>query len=356
MTKAVYVLVALAVAALALSACDLPFGIGTPTTRALEGGVEASLDSSGSFEITGSYTQVQAPPPAPLVSGARVTPPQAGAAWSIDLQVARSIDVPVSPQLAAEHLLLSTAGVKLEAIVLPTSAYFRGQDFLAEFLGGDPQSSQLLKAAGNAWWKGPGGLVPRLPDLTGGTAFRAAFLGSAVTSRRDHVTVDGLDTVELSGPRADVYIYSSPPYQLVRLVMHRGVTIDGIAGGDLHYSNFGKDFGIVVPSDVIDFSNLSTLPPIYTVVSVDTSRCMSPCVVSAVLKNLGGPTGAQAPSTVTFTLTDSATGATAGSCQATVTPDVGYNATTTVACTIALSGSPPNAATVTATPSNPGRG
>lgn len=346
MTKAFYVLVA--VAALAFSACDLPFGIGTPTTRALEGGVEDSLSSSSNFEITGSYTQVQAAPPAPRVSGARVTTPQAGAPWSIDLQV--------SARPAAEHLLLSTAGVKLEAIVLSGSAYFRGQDFLAEFLGGDPQSSQLLKAAGNAWWKGPSGLVPRLPDLTGGIAFRAAFLGSAVTSRKDHVAVDGVDTVELSGPRADVYIYSSPPNQLVRLVMHRGVTVDGIAGGDLHFSNFGKDFDIAVPSDVIDFSNLSTLPPIYTVVSVDTSRCTSPCVVSAVLKNLGGPTGAQAPSTVTFTLTDSATGAVAGSCQATVTPDVGYNATTTVSCTIALGGSPPNAAIVTATPSNPGRG
>ena len=354
MTRALYVLVV--VAALAFSACDLPFGVGTPTTRALEAGAEASLAGSSSFEIKGSYTQVQAAPPAPLVSGARVTPPQAGATWSIDLQVARSIDQLASEQPSSEHLLLSTSGVKLEAIVLSGSAYFRGQDFLAEFLGGDPQSSQLLKAAGNAWWKGPSGLVPRLPDLTGGKAFRAAFLGSAVTSRKDHVSVDGVDTVELSGPRADVYIDSSPPNQLVRLVMHRGVTVDGIAGGDLHFSNFGKDFGIAVPSDVIDFSNLSTLPPIYTVVSVDTSGCASPCVVSAVLKNLGGPTGAQAPSTVTFTLTDSATGAAAGSCQATVTPDVGYNATTTVACTIALSGAPPNAATVTATPFNPGRG
>lgn len=346
MTKAVYVLVA--VAALALSACDLPFGIGTPTTRSLESGVEDSLNSSSSFEINGRYRQVEVAPAAPLVSGARVAPPEAGAAWSIDLQM--------SAQPAAEHLVLSTAGVKLEAIVLPANAYFRGQDFLAEFLGGDPQSSQLAKAAGNAWWKGPNGLVPRLPDLTNGTAFRAAFLGSAATTRTEHVSVDGVDTVELSGKRADVYIASAPPFELVRLVMQRHVTVDGIGEADLHYSNFGKDFGIAVPSDVINFSNLSTLPPIYTVVSVDTSHCTSPCVVSALLKNLGGPTGASAPSTVTFTLTDSATGAVAGSCQATVTPDVGYGATTNVSCTIALSGSPPNAAIVTATPNNPGRG
>jgi len=340
--------VLLAAAVLALSACDLPFGVGTPTTRALESGVENSLNSWSSFEITGFYTQVQTAPPAPLVSGARVTPPQAGARWTIDLQVNR--------QPAAQHMLLTTSGVKLEAIVLATGAYFRGQDFLAQFLGGDPQSSQLVKAAGNAWWRGPSGLVPHLPDLTGGTAFRAAFLGSAVTSRQDHVSVDGVDAVELSGPRADVFVDSAAPYDLVRLVMKPRVTVDGIAGADLHYAGYGKDFGLATPANVIDFSNLSTLPPIYTVVSVDTSRCTSPCVVSAVLKNLGGPTGAQAPSTVTFTLTDSATGAAAGSCQATVTPDVGYNATTTVSCTIALNGPPPNAATVTATPANPGRG
>src|SRR5215831_1347386 len=108
MSKAWSVLLAAAV--LALSACDLPFGVGTPTTRALEGGVEDSLNSSSSFEVTGFYTQVQTPPPAPLVSGARVTPPQAGARWTIDLHV--------NSGLAAQHMLLTTTGVKLEAIVL----------------------------------------------------------------------------------------------------------------------------------------------------------------------------------------------------------------------------------------------
>lgn len=347
MTKAVYALVA--VAALAVTAaCDLPFGVGTPTTRSLESGVEASLNSSSGFEITGFYTQVQQAPPAPFVSGARITPPQSGSRWSIDLQLSRPS--------GSQHMLLSTTGVKLEAIVMPSLAFFRGQAFLAQFLGGDPQSSQLAKAAGNAWWTGPNTLVPRLPDLTGGTAFRAAFLGSAVRSRADHLSVDGVDAVLLSGPRADVYIASSPPNQLLRVVIHPRVTVDGIGESDLHYINYGKAFSITYPTDVIDFSNLSTLPPIYTVVSVDTTHCTSPCVVSALLKNLGGPTGASAPSTVTFTLTDSATGAVAGSCQAIVTPDVGYNATTSVSCTIALSGAPPNAATVTATPSNPGRG
>src|SRR5207245_1077486 len=93
------------------------------------------------------------------------------------------------------------------------------------------------------------------------------------------------------------------PNRLLVVQMKKGVVIDGISDGLFKYSNFGKDFGIAVPTDVIDFSNLSSLPPIYTVVSVDASRCASPCVVSAVLKNLGGLSGARAHSTVTFTMT-----------------------------------------------------
>lgn len=338
--------VLLAAAALALSACDLPFGIGTPTTRALESGAAASLEST-SFEIAGFYTQTQVAPPPPVVSGARIEPPPVGSGWTIQLQISRP---------GSLHMIAKSDTVDVEVIALGTRAYFRGQSFLAQHLGGSPESQNLVKAAGDAWWTGPAGLVPQLPDLTTGAAFRTTFLGPAVSTRKDHVLIDGVDTVELSGARADVYIASAPPYQLVHLVTNRRVNIDGIGMSNLHYFNYGKEFDIKAPADVIDFSNLSTLPPIYTVVSVDTSRCTSPCIVSALLKNLGGPTGAQAPSTVAFTLTDSATGAVAGSCQATVTPDVGYNATTTVSCTIPLSGAPPNAAVVTATPTNPGRG
>jgi hypothetical protein len=105
-----------------------------------------------------------------------------------------------------------------------------------------------------------------------------------------------------------------------------------------------------------DFSNLSTLPPVYTVVSVDTSGCTSPCAISALLKNLGGMSGARAPSVVTFTVTDPASGRVAGACKVQVAPDVGYNSTTTAGCTIAdLNTQQLNAATVTAAVDNPGR-
>ena len=55
-------------------------------------------------------------------------------------------------------------------------------------------------------------------------------------------------------------------------------------------------------------------------------------------------------------MTDIATKAIVGTCQAPVVPDVGYNTTKTVTCTItASSGQQTNTALVTAVPTNPGR-
>jgi hypothetical protein len=54
-------------------------------------------------------------------------------------------------------------------------------------------------------------------------------------------------------------------------------------------------------------------------------------------------------------MTDSATGKVLGSCQARVQPDVGYNSTTTVGCTMGgVNGQQVSAAIVTAAADNPG--
>ena len=337
-------LVAGAAVLAALSSCDLPFDLGQPTTRALETGAADGLTTAQSFEIIGTYTGPGAV--LPVASGARTSAPSPATTWTIDLQLARP---------DTEHIVVSADNVKLEAIILSSGAYYRGHDFLAQHMGTDPLSQNLVKAAGDSWWKGSSTIVPRLPDFTGGVSFRTTFLGTAVTQRTDHVSVDGVDAVELSGPRADVYIAASSPYRVLRVHLKNGVVVDGISAGDLRYSNFDKDFGIVAPTDVIDFSNLSTLTPIYTVVSVDTSGCGSPCVVSASLKNLGGLRPAKGTSIITFTMTDAATGHALGSCHAPVHPDVGYNSTTSVSCTIGGLSGAPNAAIVTATADNPGQ-
>ena len=318
----------------ALSACQAPFGLGEPSTRALEDGAVASLVAANNVEIIGSYSE-------------------SSDKWSIDLQMLRP---------ATQHVVVSKADLKLEAIIVKDPAsnsnayvgYFRGNQFLSQHMGTDSNSRNLVKAAGNAWWKGSASDVPRLVSLTDGTGFRTTFLGTAVAQRFDHVTVDGVEAVNLSGPRADVFVAATAPHRLLRVHTKQGAAVDGISDADLRFS-FAGNFHIVAPTDVIDFSNLSTLPPIYTVLSVDASGCITPCVVSALLKNLGGKVGARAPSTITFTMTDSASKKTIGSCQVPVQPDVGYNATTRVTCTITLaSGQQANAALITATPDNPG--
>ncbi len=314
---------AFAATLVAVSACD-PFGL--PATRAMENGVATALTSARSLEIAGAYSA-------------------SGTSWTVDLQVVRP---------NTRHLVVTSHDQTVEAVIAGPDAYFRGQQFLAGRLAGNPLAPTLVNAAGNSWWKDTASLVPNMPDFTDGNAFRSTFLGTAVTSRTDHQSVDGIDAVELSGARADVFIASTPPYHPLRVHLKKGASVDGITDADLRFSSFDRDFQIAIPSNVIDFSNFSTLPPIYTVVSVDTSGCGSPCVVSAKLKNLGGTASALTPSTIKFTMTDPASGQTLGSCRATVQPDVGYNSTTTVSCTLDAAAS--SAAVVTATADNPGRG
>lgn len=313
----------------ALSGCDLPVGLDLPTTRSLETGATGTLTAADSFEITGTYSE-------------------GSNQWSIDLQLTRP---------DSEYVTVTTPDLKLEATILGNNTYFRGQQFLSAHMGSDVVSRSFVKAAGNGWWKGSAGHVPQLTDLTDGSVFRSTFLGQTVTQRTDHVSVDGVDAVDLAGARGEVFITAQAPYQVLRLRLKHGVMVDGIRDADLRFVNYNHDFQISAPANVIDFSNLTTLPPIYTVVSVDTSGCGSPCVVSALLKNLGGLVGARAPSTIAFAITDTASRQVLGSCQARVVPDVAYNATTTVTCSIDnVTAQSSNAATVTATPDNPGRG
>src|SRR5580700_3544788 len=166
-----------AVALIALAACDLPFALGQPTIRALNSGAGDSLDAARSFRISGSYTE-------------------SSISWTIDLELARP---------NTDH-----------------GSYFRGRQFLASNLGSDPASQSLLQAAGDAWWTGLAAQGPVFPDFTKGAGFRATFLGTAVTSRTDHVSVGGVPAVELSGPRANVYLGEAPPYRVLRVHMYPG--------------------------------------------------------------------------------------------------------------------------------------
>src|SRR6266571_5194296 len=102
------------------AACDLPFGLGLASTRALEDGAASALNDAGSFEISGTYLE-------------------SDVSWTIDLQLAR-------PE--SEHLVVSegSGGQKLEAVLLGKDGYFRGRDLLAQHLGTDPVSQGLISA------------------------------------------------------------------------------------------------------------------------------------------------------------------------------------------------------------------
>ena len=330
MFKALGKLVVGAAVLVALAACDLPFGLSQPSVRALNSGAAASLDAAKSFRLAGSYSE-------------------SGNAWKVDLELARP---------ATAHVTLSGPNDDLEAIIITDQgAYFRGQKFLSNHMGSDPLSRSLVQATGNSWWTGLSATAPDFPDFTKGNSLASTFLSTAVTSRKDHVPVGDVQTVELSGPRADVFVGEAPPNRVLRIHMKRGAVVDGISDADFRYSDFGRDFAIAAPSSAVNFADLSTLPPVYTVVSVDTSGCASPCVVTASLKNLGGRGGAKAPSTVTFTMTDPQTNEVLGTCTATVQPDVVHSAPTNVTCTITgVNGGDHNAAVVTAAADNPGPG
>jgi hypothetical protein len=312
---------------LLFSACQLPLGLGLPTTRELESGALAVVASARSLEVAGSYEE----------SSGR---------WDLDVKLARP---------AARHVVASRNGVRVEAITIGNDAYFRGQELLAQQLNGDEPSRSLANAAGNAWWKGLASNQLDFFPFTDGARLKAAFINTDLVMRLDHVAENGVDTARLSSPRADVYIGEAAPHELVRLQMRQGTSVDGFTQADLQFTHYGADFKITAPSDLINFADLSTLPPSYTVLSVDASGCASACLVQATVKNLGGRTGARAASTIRFDLTDLVSGGVIGSCTATVAPDVDYNATTTVSCTIAKAASQDfGAAKVTATPTNPG--
>ncbi|HEV2953090.1 MAG TPA: hypothetical protein VG015_03265 [Candidatus Dormibacteraeota bacterium] len=313
--------------AFVLPACDLPFGLSLARTPDLLNGAATQLATASTFEVTGAYTV-------------------AGSPWLIDVQVVRP---------NTEHVKVNEKGIDLEGIQIGARAYFRGQAFLAQQLGSAPNVTNLVKAVGDRWWTSGSSTPPDFSAFTDPTRIKADFLNTLLVTRKDHLLVEGTDTAELSDPQQDLYVQEVSPHRLVRLHLKTGSTVAGISNGNIDFTNYGKDFGIVPPPEVIDFNNLSTLPPNYTVLSVDTSGCgISTCVVAAKVQNLGGTTGAMAPSTVSFAVVDTGSGKAIGNCVATVSPDLAYNATGVVSCVVpGVSAASFVSAQVTATPTNP---
>src|SRR5260221_3657291 len=108
-------------ALLVLSACEPPLGLGLATTRELENGALARLASARSVELAGSYLD-------------------SGDPWQVVVQVR---------QEGARHLVASSRGMDLEAILIGKDCYLRSQELLTLQLNGRLRTHSLAKSARN---------------------------------------------------------------------------------------------------------------------------------------------------------------------------------------------------------------
>jgi hypothetical protein len=174
-----------------------------------------------------------------------------------------------------------------------------------------------------------------MSGFTDASKVKANFLNTLSLSRKDDVTINGVNTAELSDSESIINVTESSPYQLVRLRTQPGKTSASASDMDLAFGSYNKNFNISVPSDALNLDDATTFPPFYQVTAINLSRCNGdPCNVAATVQNSAGTKGASAPSTVTFTATNDADSSTLGTCKATISPDIANGAKANVGCAI----------------------
>lgn len=298
--------------ALMIAACGLPFGLGKPSTSQLENGAADNLAKAKSFEAQGTFSE-------------------SGTDYKFDTKYA-------APN--TEDVQVIQGNLSYELLQMNGTVYFKGSDYLATVLGSDPNAQQILKGVGTRWFTSKSATPIDLSDITNANKVKANFLNTIATKRADDVITNGQDTAELTLVDGIVDITENTPYRLVRLRSLKGQTLNGVTGFDMTFSNYDKDFGIQAPTDVFDFDDPTTWPPLYKVDSVaqktiaGTTSCDDPCTLTATVENVGGVKGASAPSTVTFTLSSAADKSTLGTCKVTIQPDKPHAQQFTVSCSI----------------------
>lgn len=293
--------------ALAVAACGLPFGLGHPSAAQLESGAADNLAKAKSYEAKATF-----------LDGPK--------AYSVDIEYAAPSTV---------HIGGTQGDNALEMLSYNGKAYYKGQLFLDTVLV-DPNAQKVLKGAHDRWVTSS--QVPAIDTSEITDPSKARLLLSGVASgRQDDVTYNGQNTAELTLPAVIVNITEDSPYRLVRLRSIADQSLGGVSHLDVAFSNYNKDFGIQAPSDVFDFDDPTTWPPLYHVDAFTTEpnpmTCNDPCVLTADMENTGGLNGASAPSTVTFVLTASDQSS-LGTCKVTIQPDRPHGQKFTVSCSI----------------------
>ena len=305
-------------AALMISACALPFGLGRPSASQLETGATDYLAKAKSFEAKATF-----------LDGTK--------AYNLDIEYAAPSTVHIGGKQGDNDLeMLSSNG----------KAYYKGQLFLDTLLA-DPNAQKLLRAAGDRWVTSSQIAAIDTTAITDPSKTKLLLSGGA-SNRQDDVNFNGQNTAELTLPAVIVNITEDSPYHLVRLRSIAGQALGSSSHLDVAFSNYNKDFGIKTPSDVFDLDDPTTWPPRYQVDAVHQQEasqgsCGDPCVLSADMENTGGINGGPqpglppaAPSTVTFVLTASDQSS-LGSCKATIQPDRPHSQKFTVTCSIQTS-------------------
>ena len=291
--------------ALVIAACGLPFGLGRPSNAELENGAADNLAKATSFEAKGAFTE-----------GATT--------YQFDV-------MHVAP--ATEDVQVTQGALTYEELQINGRFYYRGSQYLTSVIG-----NILVRGVGTRWFASNEITPIDLSPFIDANKVKA-FLNSGAGQRTDDVIVDGQGTAELTLSVGIVNITENSPYRVLRLRSVKGTTVGGVSGFDVMFTNYNKDFGIQAPTNAFDYDDPTTWPPLYHVDSVSqvaipgTNSCNDPCVLMAVVENMGGVNGASASSTITFALTASDQSP-LGSCKATIQPDRPHGQKFTVSCTV----------------------
>ncbi len=291
-------------AGLATAGCG---GQSLPSTSELVNGAADSFAKATGFQVTGSATED-------------------GATYALDVQF--------TPPNTDHVTLIQNGTLNVESVGVNGKYFYRGRAFIALLLGSGAPDQQLARAVGDRWFTSNNATSFDLGAFTDASKIKDNFLSTKSLKRKDNVSSNGVMTAELTADDYILNITEASPYRLVLLQTAQGKTVQKLSDAKLAFSNYNKDFAIQTPTDVVDKDNRSTWPPMYTRVSISNSGCKDPCILSAVFQNDGGTTGAPAPSTIAFTLTNKADGSALGSCNATVSPDVENGKKVTVNCSI----------------------
>jgi hypothetical protein len=300
---------ALATAGLVVSGCSLPtLGNKPPTTAQLINSAADNFAAATSLEVSGTF-----------VNGSDT--------YAFDEELA-------VPNNAYVHLTLNS--VQTEVVQKDGKLYFRGSQFVVDQLGTkSAYATQVAHAIGERWWTSntakPVFDLSRMAELG---KINTNFFTTLGIKRKDNVNHNGVLTAELSGDGYVINITEAKPYEIVAIHIPPEKVLGSLSDAQLELSNYNKVFEIPTPSNVFDLDDHSTWPPMYYAFSISTARCNYPCILSGVFQNDGGATGAAAPSTATFTLTNLARGSSLGSCKVAIRPDIANGRRVTESCTI----------------------